>query len=155
MAAELDTYNLPDTAIPVGSTISSVKVSAWCGIGEYILQPGWIANPNGYFRIAIRTHSAVYYGATHNKIVDWYVLIEDTWATNPNTGLAWTIAELNALEIGVELRSTTFTKIGIVKAIHPAFCTQVYATITYTEPVAGKGMINKFNRTTTSPRREL
>ena len=44
------------------------------------------------------------------------------WSTNPNTGLAWTVAEVNALQAGALLGSNFWC----------TRCTQVYVEVTYT-----------------------
>lgn len=127
---QIDTYALPSTAIPPGSTINSVKVSGWFAVTQV----------GGWYRIVLRTHGVNYTSPQQNPIVTTWQFHEHTWVNNPNTGNPWTIAELNALEIGPELqskRSGPWT--------WPTYCTQIYATIDY-DPPQPLGIINRFNR---------
>ena len=73
----------------------------------------------------IYTHST-HYGATSNgqRTNTTYESTSFEWATNPNTGLAWTWAEIDALEIGFNLGGAAWL----------GRCTQVYAEVDYTEP---------------------
>lgn len=66
---------------------------------------------------------SIVYGAHHDLPADW-TAFEDNWATNPWTGVAWTWADLNALEIGVALR-------GNSSATYSGWCTQIFVEITY------------------------
>ncbi len=48
-----------------------------------------------------------------------------TWPTNPDTGENWTWSAINALQIGVALKSPTYQQSNW------SYCTQVYAVVTY------------------------
>jgi len=55
-------------------------------------------------RLLIRTASTDYSGPTVGHS-DNYVYLRNVWQNNPNTSAAWTVAQVNALEAGVELVS--------------------------------------------------
>lgn len=72
----------------------------------------------------------VYAGGTDyctSDIADYAVWTTDSnvWATNPKTGIAWTWADIDALQIGVKSRA-----IGGWGGT--AYCTQAWANVTYT-----------------------
>ena len=120
-----DLYGVPDSAIPVGSTINSVTVYIRCvGSG---LDTG---NTRGYAAQYIRTHDTDYLGAYAYYIGSAWATKYYTWLTNPNTGLAWTIDEINALEIGIKGRAGY----DIEGYCYPLYCTQVYVEVDYTPP---------------------
>ena len=134
---QIDTFDVPSTAIPPGSTINSVKLSAWCGVSRV----------GGWFRLVLYTHGTLYYGPTITPPDTYWQFIEKTWTNNPNTGSPWTIAELNAMEIGVDLQSKRSGPYS-----YGTWCTQVYATIDYDLPTGPPGgRINVFNRRPTGP----
>jgi len=59
-----------------------------------------------YSRSAIYTNGALAYGAQRNISVDGiYDNYIDVWTVNPNTGLAWTKAEVQALQAGVAMHA--------------------------------------------------
>ena len=107
-----DTYALP-SGEGVGD-ISKVTVYArCCGIsGNY-----------NYAKTVIRTHSTLYEGAEHHLTTSWENLSTE-YATNPNTGNPWTWAEIDDLEAGVALKSSSSGEFL-------AICTQVYIEVTY------------------------
>ncbi|HWD38915.1 MAG TPA: hypothetical protein VG944_08715 [Fimbriimonas sp.] len=54
---------------------------------------------------AVRTHSANYVGSTQTVNSTTYSSKQAIWDANPNTGVQWTLTELNAAEFGVEVIS--------------------------------------------------
>ncbi len=107
-----DTYALP-AGEGVGG-IDKVTVYARCyGIsGNY-----------NYARTVIRTHSTLYEGTEHNIAYNWEDLSTE-YQLNPNTSQPWTWAEVDALEAGVALKSSSSGSFF-------AICTQVYVEVTY------------------------
>jgi hypothetical protein len=107
-----DTYALPAGA-GVGE-IDSVKVVARCyGIsGNY-----------NYAKTVLRTHSNFYEGAAQQLSANWQN-ISTEYALNPYTNQPWTWAEVDALEAGVALKSSSSGEFF-------AICTQVYVEVTY------------------------
>lgn len=131
-----DTFTLPTTLIPAGSTINWLKVHAWCGLSQ---------TGSGFYKIVIYTHSTLYNGIEYSPPDTYWHFITEQWTNNPYTGSPWTIAELNALEIGVALLST-----AVGPYTYGTWCTQIYTEVDYDPPVSSPGgRINKFNRRST------
>lgn len=108
-----------------GSTINSVTVRARCAVT--------VASGNGTFRTVLRTYSTNYYGTTFSPSNTSYQDISTVYTVNPNTGQPWTITELNALQVGVDLKSHSAGSENF-----GTWCTQVYAEVDYTPaPVIG------------------
>jgi hypothetical protein len=77
----------------------------------------------------LRTHSTYYTGSTVSLTTSW-APYSTTYATNPNTGSAWTWTEVDDLEIGVMQRGIAFFGLQ-------ARTTQVWVEIDYTPPAGG------------------
>ena len=115
---DIDLYGLPAHTSEKG-VINHVRA---CIRAETI---GWIMG-----RILVRTHSNNYGG-------DEILLYPFTWTDydwqldkNPNTGEPWKWAEIDDLEVGVEV-----TQWG-----SPLFVTQAYAEVDYTLPAGSPGL---------------
>lgn len=105
-----DLYNLPDTAIPAGSTINSVTV--------YMNTRSINATYKAYFRTALKVSGgSVQYGTQYAPGTS-YTLYNESFA-----GVLQT--DLNALQIGVEITSGYRSEL----LIYPGSCTQVYVVI--------------------------
>lgn len=120
-----DLYKMPASGIPVGSTINSVTVYAYFRNNKTPLGGSTSANN------AIKTHSVLYLGTTWVPGTS-YALFSDVWTTNPNTLAAWTIAEIDALQVGCKLRDVS----NLETADASARCTQIYVVVDYTPPVS-------------------
>lgn len=116
-----DSFNIADFPASENAIIDNVTIYnrvASLGDGLY----------RGYQRTLIRTHNTDYFGNI-NRPPTSYVTYSTTYTTNPYTGQAWTMQELNDLEIGV-----------FAQAVYrggnywDVYCTQVYVVvgITYT-----------------------
>ncbi|MDD5353267.1 MAG: hypothetical protein PHS93_08925 [Candidatus Omnitrophica bacterium] len=114
--AKVDLYNVPDSGYGVG-TINSVTIYA-----RVRKEAG--STGAGNARIACKTEGTVYYGS-NEALADTYTNITKAYTTNPNTTVAWTWAEVNALQIGIELPRTN--AFGILGRI-----TQIYAIVNFT-----------------------
>lgn len=93
-ANDLRQFSLTATSGLEGATINSVTVY----VKYRSLDP--VSNT---FQINIRTNGTDYFSA--NKDTDpstSYILFSETWNTNPNTGSAWTVSELDALQCGAK-----------------------------------------------------
>lgn len=102
-------------ALPAGVlAISSVKVGWRCRKTHAI--------GSGYVNIGLRTYTVSYYAGGNQFQLTDYANYEASWAVNPNTGLAWTVAEVNALQ----------AQIRGYPGSYRIYCTQVYAEVTYT-----------------------
>ena len=114
-----DLYNLPATSIPVGSTINSVTV--------YNRSKRIVAG-RGSGKTKIKTNGVEYNGSSYAPGTS-YGNFSTVYNTNPQTGNAWTIDEINALQIGVVVISSSY--LGELVGIR---CTQVYVVIDYSPP---------------------
>lgn len=88
----LDQYALSD---PSASSCSIVSVTVYCRAMRDQTQ--------GDIRPAIHTNGSDYYGTTASLTNSW-ANYSHTWTTNPNTGTAWTWANINSLEAGARIR---------------------------------------------------
>ncbi|MFC1941320.1 hypothetical protein ACFLWL_02815, partial [Chloroflexota bacterium] len=79
---------------------------------------------NVYGKAAIKTHGTVYTGSEESTNSDTFVLKSYQWTNNPNTSSAWTWAEVDALQAGVELRT--------YYEVDESVCTQIYIIVNYT-----------------------
>lgn len=87
-------FSLTNTTGLTGATINSVTV---------FFNHRGVDPVNNTFQIGIRTNSTDYFSANKStNSVTTYILFSESWATNPNTSAAWTVADLDALEIGVQ-----------------------------------------------------
>lgn len=111
-AVKYDLYNIQDLPWDYG-VIDSVTVTARCKVDA----PG---TSNAYIRI--RTHSTTYTGAM-KVLTTSYANYSQVWAVNPYTGLAWTVDEVNSLQIGIQVDPFVGSA---------ARCTQIYADVVIT-----------------------
>lgn len=72
--------------------------------------------------IGVRTNSTDYWSGNKTTTDTTYTLFSEVWTTNPNTGLAWTVSDLDALQIGVKKTDGNGTRI-----------TYAYAVVDYTD----------------------
>jgi hypothetical protein len=92
----LDTYALPDVAND-GRVIQTIRVD------NFPMKVGAPAVNN--LKCAIRTGGANYVSPAIAVPTAAMALLSSYWDTNPATGLPWTVADINALEAGVQLAS--------------------------------------------------
>lgn len=117
-AATSDLYNIPDSAIPAGATITQIEI--FVNVKKVGVR---VCNT----QIGGKTNAAEFWTA-NIALTTSYVVKSKVWLLNPVTGVAWTKADIDALQIGVYL---TFN-IGSY-----GVCTQEWIIITYTVAVAG------------------
>ena len=103
-----DLYNLNNTAIT--DTIEKITITVRCKTSA----------SNASAKICIKTGGTAYEGSIFWIDTTWTNYTAD-WAINPDTGIAWVAADINALQIGVSLAA----------GFNTAYCTQVYLTTTY------------------------
>ncbi len=113
----LTSYATDTYALPSGESVGDIdKVTVYarcCGVsGNY-----------NYAKTVIRTHSTLYEGTEHNLTSGWENLSTE-YQLNPNTSQPWTWAEINDLEAGVALKSSSSGDFF-------AICTQIYVEVTY------------------------
>jgi hypothetical protein len=83
------------------------------------------ATGTGYAKAAIKTHGTVYTGSEQSQADQSFTTGSYEWANNPYTGSAWTWAEIDALQAGIELKGA----VGV-----SAYCTQIYVAVDYEAP---------------------
>lgn len=104
-------------------------------------------NPSGTYHttigLGLRINGANYY-SNYNTSSNSYVTIAKDFATNPNTGSAWTVADVNALQafLGLGFYNMALWQGGLISGR----CTQLYVEVTYagspsvtTEPATNVG----------------
>lgn len=112
--AKEDLYGLPNHT---GEDGPITKVSVFYRvIGE--------ANSSPQAAAIIKTGGTEYQETLHNINSQWTTYSHD-WTTNPDTAAAWTWADIDALQVGVQLQNPS----GY------AYATQVYAVVSYTTDV--------------------
>jgi hypothetical protein len=112
--AAFDTYTAAGTTLS-GLTIQSITV--------HIVAKDQSNTYGCYARPYIRIGSTGYSPSSYNSLTTSYVEYTNTWTVNPNTSTAWTWANINSLEIGVQMYSYSGS--------YYARCTQVWVEITY------------------------
>jgi len=106
-----DLYNLP--AHSVGSGVINFITIYFRGYTSW----------EGYAKPSLKSNSTVIDGTEVALSSDGWITYSQQWNTNPATGIAWTWADIDALQIGVSLRTDNGT----------VWCTQVYVEVNYTE----------------------
>lgn len=118
------TFTVQAHSIPSGSTIASVTLTIRArrvsGATTASLQGGVRAGGSGM----VSLHPSTYWKYTGTSFSNKTAV----WTTNPDTGVAWTLADISSLFIGVlSYDYDTYVQHRV---------TQLYATITYTPPAA-------------------
>lgn len=126
-----DLFNIPDHTTET-DTIVSVKVTIRCR--------NYSADGSCYARPIIKTGGTEYKNATPNRPTTTWTNYSYQWDTNPKTGLPWTWADIDALQIGVYLSSGSGP--GTKR------CTQVYAEIEYGAPTVTTQAVTSIQPTT-------
>jgi len=92
---------------------------------------------SGTLKSLIRVNGTRYADATADNLTSSYVNYSHKWTTNPNTGLAWTKADLSLIEaFGVELSYLNNTNVRV---------TQVYLVVTYYDFAATGNIVVPFD----------
>lgn len=96
---QTDLYNLSDLGVSDVNNITSVIVS-------FRFSGGIRGNQDetGYARAVIKTGGTVYSGDEQTQAGTAFVTRSYSWATNPKTGVAWTVTDINALQAGAEVK---------------------------------------------------
>jgi hypothetical protein len=119
---QTDLYNLVDSSL--SGTINGVTVNfSFKSSSIYYTASA---------RASIKTYGAIYTGSVESSSSTSYVERSYIWNVNPNTGLPWTWSEINAMQIGVALKTSN--------SAANVRCTQVYAEIDYT-PSGGEAWL--------------
>jgi hypothetical protein len=114
-----DLYKIGSTA--VSGIISGITVTARCAIGG--------ANPpdRKSMKITMKTGGTVYEGDEETLSEVAWANFTKAWATNPQTGKAWTFIDIASLQIGISMRNG-HSSTSTVKSV----CTQIFVTVSYT-----------------------
>jgi len=110
-----DLYAIPNHTSESG-TINSITVYFRVATGNEGY--GYYAKPS------IKSDSTVTDGTSYSSSSATYATYSQTWTTNPADSQPWEWADIDALQIGVQIRQTTAGK--------SARCTQVYVEVDYT-----------------------
>ncbi|PLX74058.1 MAG: hypothetical protein C0614_12235, partial [Desulfuromonas sp.] len=113
---EIDLFSFPAFSVPAGATNIAVSVT-------YVAQKGGaLASSLAPY---IRVSGADYTGTAVDPVNGTFTQYSHTWAQNPNTSSAWSIAEVNG---------TALQYFGLVAldTTQPPQVTQAYITVTYT-----------------------
>ena len=123
LGAGLDLYTIDASGVPSGAIIRnvrSVNYSKRAGLG------------GGTTKAAIRIGGTTYLGVSKSLSTNYSAAVTFTdWATNPNSGVAWTVADMSSLEVGVEA----------APGVADARVTSVRIIITYTVPTVESNRI--------------
>jgi hypothetical protein len=119
----MDTYVKPSSGIPAGSTINSVTIY------NRILTPPGEAGTMGRVATLLRNAAGVLAAGT-NKYARTWTTISTVYASSPFTGAAWTLAEVEGLQIGTR----TLTNNDAISGPVQGMCSTVWLVIDYTPP---------------------
>jgi len=122
-AAASDLYNIEATAIPDDATIDQIQVYN---------NSKKVGARACYTQVGIKTGGVEYWTA-NKALTAAYALYNNIWLINPQTLVAWTKADINALQLGVYLSFNIGTY---------GCCTQVWVVVTYT-PAAGGAVLKR------------
>jgi len=117
-----DLFQLTDSGLATGTPINSVTVYEW------VRQEG---PPDDDWQIVIKSGTTFAYSTTFDETTTW-VERSYQWTTDPNTGEAWTVAAVDALQAGAYV----VTGVDV---------TQVYVEVDYSGIYNTKGWITSIN----------
>jgi len=117
-----DLFQLTDSGLATGTPINSVTVYEW------VRQEG---PPDDDWQIVIKSGTTFAYSPTFDETTTW-VERSYQWTTDPNTGEAWTVAAVDALQAGAYV----VTGVDV---------TQVYVEVDYSGIYNTKGWITSIN----------
>jgi hypothetical protein len=108
----LDLYNIPELSVsgPIEKVLVMVRIADMTG--------------NNNARIVIKSGSTIAYSSYYTTTPTRWEPYTFSWDANPDTGLAWTISDINSLQIGIEL-----TCVDTLIA-----CSQIYTTVYLDNP---------------------
>ncbi len=118
-----DSYHLADP-VAGGVVITNVRVVA--RVRRIAMNPSGTHSTT--IGLGLRVNGLNYYGNSSISS-NSYVTIARSYATNPNTGLAWTVADINALQafLGLGFYNLALWQGGLISGR----CTQLYVEVTY------------------------
>ena len=118
-----DSYHLADL-VASGIVITSVRVVA--RVRRQAMNPSGTRSTT--IGLGLRVSGLNYY-SNYGTSSNSYVTIARNFATNPNTGLAWTVSDINALQafLGLGFYNLALWQGGLISGR----CTQLYVEVTY------------------------
>lgn len=117
-----DLYGLPDSAIPAGSVISNVTLYGRFRRSHTV---------GGSCEFAYKIGSTTYYSSVGSTTSN--ALYSLGLNTNPATGVAWTISDIDGLQIGCRLGAAYYAGDKSTPTYdYQSFCSQLYIVVTYT-----------------------
>lgn len=114
-----DLFGFTVFTIPTGSVITGVKI-----IGRFKRVD---AGGDYLIRSLLKVNGIIYEGAMQQLVIGAYFNKEYTWTTNPNTGLAWTIDDVNSIGSN-PLQTFGYECIGFNKTVRS---TQIQVRVDY------------------------
>lgn len=120
-------FTKPACSLPAGATVDSVTLH----VVARRVEAGNPTNPNiytgWYNSVTVYTN----YAAAHSLTTAIYTDYSDTWALNPETGLAWTEAEIDNMQFDIKGASSRKFVLGLwwYTTVN---CTQVYMIVNFT-----------------------
>lgn len=122
---EDDLFGFETFNLPAGDQVDSVKVYFRVRTSS----PGWYGYARALLKISGVKYAGVEYGPPNT-----YMLYSQEWATNPNTGSAWTESEINNMSAGVRGKSRLrCISRCTLEFAYPVLCTQVYIEVTHSQ----------------------
>ena len=113
-----DLYNLESISDSIINITNVTVYATWARQGGAVLDPK--------FWIKIKTGGTIYTTPSWDNEPTSYTTRSYAWATNPQSGVTWIVADINALQAGIMLERV------IAGGVDPyGKCTQVYVVITY------------------------
>jgi len=119
-SAEYDLYNLTNHTTESGP-ISKIVVFAWV----YIYDAGLVD-----IKTVIKTGGSTFYDEQTPAADNTWILMSTEYAVNPDSAIAWTWGDIDALQAGIYLNPPTVNPDSFVA------CTQVYVAVHHTEDVS-------------------
>lgn len=116
---ERDLFSFIPLAVPAGSTITNVQV-----VGRFKRID---AGGDYLVRELLKVNGVVYEGSMQQLLTGAYYDKTHTWTVNPNTGLPWTLDDVNGVGSN-PLQTFGYECIGFNKTVR---CTQVYVKVNY------------------------
>lgn len=92
-AGDIDLYHLENPSLPSGSTISLVQP---------VVNARKDTTDPDKIQVGIKSGNTVSWSADRDLMMSYTGIVGDVYGVNPDTGLAWTEADLNNLQVGIK-----------------------------------------------------
>jgi hypothetical protein len=118
----LKTVEIPSSGNITDTVIDTLEFDISQGLSPSII-PVTSTPGNVYARATIKTYDTVYTGSEESTSSGTFTTKAQQWLTNTSTDAPWTWEEIDALQIGVDLKTGAASDL--------AACTQVYVKVNY------------------------